>query len=98
MSAVIKLSDRALAANVDKLGAINAQLAALKKQADEIKAKLINSGYDEVDGKSFKAVIVRKDGSLLLDSKKAKGFLSAAQIAACEKRGSPSVSVSLYDL
>lgn len=98
MSAVIKLSDRALAANVDKLGAINAQIRALQAKASEIKSKLICSGLDEIEGKLFKAVIVEKSGSILFDSKKAKGFLSAAQIAACEKRGAASVSVSLYDL
>lgn len=96
MNAVVKISDRALAANVDKLGDINAQIAALKKAADAIKDKLIASGYAEIEGKSFKAVIVPKS-SVRLDQKIVKGFLSIDQIAAASKI-SNSVSVSLYDL
>ena len=95
---VIKISDAALAANVDKLGALSAELAILNKKAKDIKDKLIASGYDEISGKLFKAVIVAKGGSILFDAKKAKSLLSAEAIAACEKVGAPSVSVSLYDL
>jgi uncharacterized protein (UPF0335 family) len=95
---VVKISDAALAANVDKLGALNAELAILNKKAKDIKAKLVASGYDEISGKLFKAVIVKKDGSVLFDAKIAKSLLSDAAIAKCEKLGAPSISVSLYDL
>jgi uncharacterized protein (UPF0335 family) len=97
-NAVIKISDAALAANVDKLGALDAELAVLNKKVKEIKAKLIASGYDSFEGKLFKAVIVKKPGSILFDAKAAKALLSAEAAAACEKFGAPSVSVSLYDL
>ncbi len=96
MNAVVKISDRALVANVDALGALNAELAALKRKADAIKDKLIASGYSEISGKSYRAVIVPKV-SVRLDSKLVKAKLSAADIAACSK-SSESISVSLYDL
>lgn len=96
MSAVVKISDAALSRNVDALGALNAELAALKKKADAIKDKLVASGYGEIYGKAFKAVIVPKV-SVRLDSKLVKAKLSAADIAACSK-SSESISVSLYDL
>ncbi len=98
MSAVVKISDAALKANVDKLGALDAEIASLNKKAKEIKAKLIASGYDSIEGKLFKAVIVKKAGAVLFDAKMAKSLLSADALAACEKLGAPSVSVSLYDL
>lgn len=96
MSAVIKISDAALSRNVDALGALNAELASLKKKADAIKDKLIASGYPEIFGKSYKAVIVAKS-SVRLDSKLVKAKLSPADIAACSK-ASESISVSLFDL
>lgn len=95
-NAVIKISDAALAANVDKLGAVNAELAALKKKADAIKDKLLASGYSEICGKSYKAVISVKDG-VKLNTALVKAKLSPADIAACSKPYS-STTVTLYDL
>jgi hypothetical protein len=95
-NAVIKISDAALSANVDKLGGINAELAALKKKADAIKDKLLASGYSEICGKSYKAVISVKDG-VKLNSKLVKATLSPAQIKACSLPYS-STTVTLYDL
>jgi hypothetical protein len=95
MSAVIKLSDRALRDNVDKLGELNAQIKALAKQADAIKDKLVASGYSEIEGKLFRAVISVRSSSRL-DSKMVKAFLSAEQIELASKV-SESVAVSLYD-
>ena len=95
MSAVIKLSDRALRDNVDKLGELNAQIKALSKQADAIKYKLVASGYSEIEGKLFRAVISVRSSSRL-DSKMVKAFLSAEQIELASKV-SESVAVSLYD-
>lgn len=95
MSAVIKLSDRALRDNVDKLGELNAQIKALAKQADAIKDKLVASGYSEIEGKLFRAVISVRSSSRL-DSKMVKAFLSPEQIELASKV-SESVAVSLYD-
>jgi hypothetical protein len=96
MSAVIKISDRALSVNVDKLGALNAEIRALSKAADAIKDKLIASGLSEIEGKSYRAVISPRE-SVRLDSKIVKSFLSPAELALASKV-SKSVSVSLYDL
>ena len=96
MNVVVKLSDRALAANVDKLGEINAQIRALAKQADGIKDKLIASGFDSIEGKSFRAVIAVRSSSRL-DQKLVRAFLTAEEIELATKV-SESVSVSLFDL
>jgi hypothetical protein len=96
MSAVVKLSDRALAAQVDRLGELNGQIAALKKRADECKDRLIESGYAEIEGKKYRASIVLRE-SVRLDQKIVRGFLSPAEIAAAS-RVVESVSVCLYDL
>jgi hypothetical protein len=93
---VIKISDVALAANVDKLGGVNAEIAALKKKADAIKDKLLASGYSEICGKSYKAVISVKDG-VKLNTALVKAKLSAADILDCSKPYS-STTVNLYDL
>ena len=95
-SSVVKISDAALSKNVDALGLLNAEISALKKRSDLIKDKLIASGYPEIFGKSFKAVIVAKS-SVRLDSKLVRAKLSPADIAACSKV-SESISVSLFDL
>ena len=96
MSAVVKFSAAALSKKVDALGALNAEIAALKKKADKLKDDLIAAGEPEILGKSFKAVVVLKS-SVRLDPKIARGFLSPAEIAAASKV-SESVSVSLFDL
>lgn len=94
MSAVISV--RRLSNAVDKLGAINAQISALQAQADEIKATLKASGYDEVIGAQFRAVIVTKD-TARLDSKLVRNYLTPRQVDECTKVGT-STSISLYDL
>lgn len=95
-NAVVKISDAALAANVDKLGAVNAELAILKKKDDAIKDKLLASGYSTIEGKAYKAVISVRDG-LKLNSKLVKAKLSPADILACSLPYS-STTVTLYDL
>jgi len=93
---ITRLSDRALSDNVDRLGAINAEIAALKTRADDIKAKLIDSGRAEIEGKAYRAVISTRD-TVRLDSKIVRGFLTPAEIAAAS-RVSTSTNVTLYDL
>lgn len=95
-NAVVKISDAALERNVDALGLLNAEISALKKRSDLIKDKLIASGYSEISGKKFKAVISLRS-SVRLDAKAAKSFLSPSQISAASKV-SESISVSLFDL
>jgi len=85
-----------LCAAVDQLGELNAQIATLTRQADELKALLKASDYDEVIGDHFKAVISTRT-TARLDTKLVRGFLTPAEIDSCTKE-STSVSISLYDL
>ena len=93
---VTRLSDRALADNVDRLGAINAEIARLKARADEIKDKLIAAGTGEIEGKHYRAVISPREVTRL-DTKIVRSFLTPAEIIAASKTTS-SVNVTLYDL
>lgn len=81
---------------VDALGAINAEIAELKKKATKLKDELIEFGEAEVFGKTFKAVVIPK-AAKTLDTKLVKSFLTLDEIAACTKVVE-SVSVSLFDL
>jgi len=86
----------ALCAKVDTLAALNAQISVLTKQADVIKAELKKSGYDEIQGDHYKAVIVTKT-TCSLDVKKVRKLLTPAQIDLCSV-DRVSVSISLFDL
>lgn len=95
MTAVVKLSAASLSRNVDKLGSLNSQIAALVKQADAIKGELKGIGPGEYYGKVFKAVVSSHSTSRL-DSGKVKSLLSPAQLVSCTV-SSESMAVSLYD-
>ena len=94
MSAVI--SQRRLCKSVDDLGALNAQIAQLVAQANLIKLTLKESGFDEVVGKAYRAVISTKT-TARLDTKLVRGVLTPRQIDDCTVK-SASTSISLYDL
>ena len=97
MTATVKsLSAAALARNIDKLGALNAQIAALSKQAEAIKDDIKVLGAGEYYGKTFKAVVTATTASRL-DTAKVKATLTAAQLAKCMVE-SKRTAVSLYDL
>ena len=66
------------------------------QKADEIKLTLKESGYDEIQGDVYKAVVSTKLIARL-DTKLVRNFLTPAEVDACT-RESTSVSVSLYDL
>jgi hypothetical protein len=87
---------RALGAKVDQLGAINAQLAKLEAQANELKAALKASGLSRIEGQHYAAAVIERD-TARLDTAKVKQFLTATEIAKCTVIGH-SVAVSLYDL
>lgn len=96
MPATVKsFSAASLARSVDKLGALNAQIALLSKQADAIKSDLKSIGAGEYMGKSFRAVVSERETSRL-DAAKVKAALSPAQIVSCTAV-SKSLAVSLYD-
>lgn len=65
-----------LSANVvDRLGAIKAQIAELKKVEGNLTELLINSGTDVVDGGTFRATISEVAGRTSLDAKAAEAKL-----------------------
>ena len=91
-----KVTVSSLCATVDALGALNGQIKALTVQADAFKKTLKASGYDVVEGDTFKAVITTKT-SARLDTALVRGILSPAQIDECTVE-STSTSTSLFDL
>jgi hypothetical protein len=86
---------RRLAAQVDTLGALNAQIAELQGQAELIKAELKSTGLDTIEGVIFKCVIAVVEQARL-DSSKVKALLTPAQIAACT-RVTESVRLTVFD-
>ena len=44
----------AIAAKVDRLGAIHAAIATIKKEADQIRAELEDAGLDNIDGQLYR--------------------------------------------
>jgi hypothetical protein len=99
MSAIAKspvLSIKRLTGMVDDLGTLNAQIANLTKQADAIKKSLKTSGYDEVIGATFRAVITTKT-TARLDTAAVRKILTPDQVDDCTVE-STSTSISLYDL
>lgn len=104
MNAVVnEFSVAVLAKKVDELGALNAAIKDLSKKADAIKEALKSSGFEEVEGKLFKAKIVAKE-VCSINKGKVLGFLeskdivlSADEVKAELCGSSMVVSVSLFD-
>lgn len=94
-STVVVFSAATLSRTVDQLGALNAEMAELKAKATKLKAKLVQSGESSINGKYYRAVIVKRE-SVRLDTDKAKALLTPAQVTACSVTSS-STAVSLYD-
>ena len=86
--------------NVDRLGALNATIATLTEEANEIKAELAATGETEVRGLLFKAKISYVGPSDKVDWKAvAMKLLPSRQlIAAHTKLSGGGVRVALYDL
>ena len=59
----------ALAAKVDQLGAINAALANMKKQADQIRADLEDAGLTDIEGHLYRVNFAQCAGRTLTDWK-----------------------------
>lgn len=104
MNAVVKeFSAAVLAKKVDELGALNAAIKDLSKKAEAIKDALKASGFEEVEGRLFKAKVIPKE-SFLLNKEKVVAFLAKNDIFLSEEdvkldlcKSSFSVSVSLFD-
>ena len=90
------LTTRRATKMVDELGALNAQISLLQRKADAIKVTLKASGYDEIFGNSYRAVITTKT-TARLGTSEVRAFLTPAQLDFCTVE-STSTSISLYDL
>ena len=86
---------RRLAAQVDKLGSLNAQIAELESRAELIKADLKSTGLDTIEGTLFKCAISTVKRATL-NSGRVKSLLTPAQITACTDI-SESVRLIVYD-
>lgn len=96
MTAIAKISVKRLQKQVDEYGALNAQISLLQRKADAIKAELKNSGYEEIFGQSYRAVISTRT-TARLDTKLVREYLTPEQVDYCTTE-STSTSLSLYDL
>lgn len=85
-----------LGPKVDQLGALNAQISALTKEADVLKATLKESGLPEIEGKIYRAVISQSSRSTLV-ADRVKAILTAEQVRACTQT-TPTTSLTLYGL
>lgn len=90
------VTTRKLVRMVDELGSLNAQIHALTKQADAIKKTLKESGFEEVFGNVFRAVITTKT-TARLDTKLVREYLTPAETDYCTVESTVQ-SISLYDL
>ena len=81
---VSQISVRRLVNMVDKLGDINAQISKLQDDAEHIKKALKASGYSEVVGARYRAVISTSTRNLL-DREMVATFLSQDHMDMCTK-------------
>ena len=96
VTAPTAISARRLSKQVDEYGALNAQIHFLQRKADAIKETLKASGYEEIFGQSYRAVISTRT-TARLDSKLVREYLTPEQVDYCTTE-STSTSLSLYDL
>lgn len=85
---------------VDQLAALNAQIAALQAEADELKAKIVKSGFDIIETEQYKCVVSRTAESFSVDYKAVVNAIKPAPevLNLYRKKRAASVRVSLYDL
>jgi hypothetical protein len=73
-----------LAPLADRLGSLKAQIEALSRELDEVKAEIKATGREEIVGNDYVAKIVLQERSTL-DTKLVKAILTDEQIAACTR-------------
>lgn len=90
------------AADIDTLGAIMANIAALEKRAEEIKARLKDeaslSGQQHFDGQIFRATYVESNRSTVDWKAIAKKMAIPADMIAAHTKTSPVYSVKVTTL
>lgn len=87
----------ALAAKVDRLGAIQAATATLKREADQIRAELEDAGLTDIDGQLFRVNFAQCAGRTATDWETiAKRFKPSPQlIRAHTTTGEPSTRMTI---
>ena len=87
----------ALAAKVDRLGAISAAMATMKKEADQIRAELEDAGLSDIDGQLYRVNFAAVAGRTLTDWKTIAERLkpSAQLIRAYTKTGEASTRMTV---
>lgn len=60
---------QAIAAKVDRLGALHAALATMKKEADQLRAELEDAGLDNIEGNLYRVNFAQCAGRTLTDWK-----------------------------
>jgi hypothetical protein len=87
----------ALAAKVDRLGALSAALAAMKKEAAQIRADLEDAGLADIHGQLYRVNFAQCTGSTATDWQAiAQRFKPSRQlIAAHTSKGAPSTRMTV---
>ena len=88
---------QAMAAKVDRLGAISAAMAAMKREADTLRAELEDAGLENIDGNLYRVNFAQCAGRTLTDweSIAAKFKPSRQLISAHTTTGKPSTRMTV---
>lgn len=88
---------QAIAAKVDRLGALHAALATMKKEADQLRAELEDAGLSDIDGNLYRINFATVAGRTLTDWQTiAERFKPSAQlIRAHTTTGEPSTRMTV---
>ena len=88
---------QALAAKVDRLGALSAALAAMKREADQLRAELEDAGLTDIHGQLYRVNFAQCAGRTLTDWKTIAERLkpSAQLIRAHTTTGEPSTRMTV---
>lgn len=88
---------QAIAAKVDRLGAIHAAMATIKKEADQIRAELEDAGLTDIDGQLYRVSFATVAGGTLTNWRAIAERLkpSAQLIRAYTKTGEASTRMSV---
>lgn len=97
MPAPAPTAAEAIAAKVDRLGALHAALATMKKEADQLRAELEDAGLTDIDGNLYRVNFAQVAGRTLTDWKTIAERLkpSAQLIRAHTTTGEPSTRMTV---